>query len=146
MNRAKQTLAIMAVSMLGMWGCARGPSVATGEAERIKALEAKATRLEDDYRAAANARDQLRKKLAAAEEQVIQLRQELAQLRPVVPERDELREQLKVRTSERDTVLTQFEQFRTSIRNLLGQTEAALNAPPTVPVTTHTTSRTKGQL
>src|SRR5262249_8492724 len=69
MTRANKALAVLVVAALGLWGCAQGPANGAGSAERIKALEGKCAKLEDDYRAVASARDQLRKKLAEADEQ-----------------------------------------------------------------------------
>ena len=134
MNRVSHTVAILAVALLGVWGCAQGPS-ATAQAERIKSLEAKTTRLEADFRAAAAARDQLRQQLTQAEEH-------LQKLQVVVKERDELKIQLKLRTSERDQVSTQYETFRKSLKELVGQAESSVlhfpnGEPVTVTVGTH---------
>jgi septal ring factor EnvC (AmiA/AmiB activator) len=145
MTRAQKMLAVLAVSMLGLWGCAKAPSVATADGERIKALEAKTVRLEDDFRTAATTRDQLRKKLAAADAEQQRLRHELEQLQDLTKERDDLKQQLTARTGERDNLNTQFEQFRKGIRNLLGETEAAISQ--TNPsVTTTVEARAPGQL
>jgi septal ring factor EnvC (AmiA/AmiB activator) len=129
MNRVSHALAVLFVALFGVWGCAQGPSAAA-QAERIKALEAKINRLETDFRAAAVARDQVRQQLAQAEEH-------LQRLQIVVKERDELKIQVKLRTSERDQVSTQFESFRKSLKELVGQAEATAmrfteNAPVTV--------------
>jgi seryl-tRNA synthetase len=97
--------------LLGLWGCAQGPT-ATAQAERIKSLEAKTTRLEADFRAAAAARDQLR--------------QELTEALVVLKERDELKAQLKLRISERDQVAAQYDTFRKSIKELVGQAETSV--------------------
>ena len=69
MNRAIRAAAVLFVALLGLWGCAQGPT-ATAQAERIKALESKSTRLETDFRAAAAARDQVRQQLVQSEEHV----------------------------------------------------------------------------
>jgi hypothetical protein len=146
MTRAKKTLALLAVAtMLGLWGCTKGPSAASGEADRIKALEARIARLEDDYRAAAGTRDQLRKQLAAAAEQEKQLHLKIEELQLVVKERDDLRRQLAARVAERDNVQAQFEQFRKSIRDLLGEAEAALKQPRQL-VTPSSQARRAGDL
>jgi hypothetical protein len=127
--RTKKILSALMVAVVGVWGCAQGTVGSSGEAERIKALEAKNARLLDDYRAAASARDQLRQKLAATEQLFAQARQEVEQLQETVKVCDELREQLAACTCERDIVQGQFEAFRTQIRQLLGQAEAAANQP-----------------
>ncbi len=122
MNRATRAAAVLFVSLLGLWGCAQGPT-ATAQAERIKSLEAKVARLEADFRTAAATRDQLRAQLAQAED--------LAQKLPtVVKERDDLKAQLKLRTGERDQLAAQYETFRKSIKDLIGQAESAVQQAP----------------
>lgn len=128
MNRATRAAAVLIVSLLGLWGCAQGPS-ATAQAERIKALETKTARLEADFRTAAAARDQLRQQLVESQDQV-------QKLQVVVKERDELTVQVKLRTGERDQVSAQYETFRQSIKDLVGQADAAvLRFPNGSPVT-----------
>jgi hypothetical protein len=134
MKRVSDMVAVLFVALLGIWGCAQGPS-ATAQAERIKSLEAKVTRLEADFRAAAASRDQLRQQLTLAEEH-------LQKLQVVVKERDELKIQLKLRTGERDQVAAQYETFRKSIKELVGQAEStaqhfADGAPVTVTASPH---------
>jgi septal ring factor EnvC (AmiA/AmiB activator) len=133
MTRANKALAVFMVSALGLWGCAQGPASNPAN-ERIKALETKVSKLEDDYRAIAAARDQLRKKLTDTEEQRARLNQEVEQLQALLKDHDELKVQLASRTQERDGLQTQFDQFRKGLRNLLGQAEANL-AKPAQPVT-----------
>ena len=133
MNRATRAAAVLFVSLLGLWGCAQGPT-GTAQAERLKALEAKNARLEEDFRAAAGTRDQLRQQLAKAEDH-------LGKLQAVVRERDELRVALTTRTTERDQVSSQFEVFRKSLKDLIGQTEAALAKPAAAPATTVTQAK-----
>src|SRR5205807_6221069 len=72
MTRASKLLSVAFVALLGLWGCAQGPT-GTAQAERLKALEAKNARLEEDFRAAAGTRDQLRQQLAKAEEHLAKL-------------------------------------------------------------------------
>lgn len=116
MKRILNTFAVI-VALAGLWGCAQGPSAA--QVERLKALESKAARLEADFRTAATARDQFRQSLTQAEDQI-------QKLQLVVKERDELQVALKVKTSERDQVSAQYESFRKTIRDLVGQAEATV--------------------
>jgi septal ring factor EnvC (AmiA/AmiB activator) len=74
MSRAHKALAILIVSTLGLWGCAKGPG--SNGPERIKVLEAKVSRLEGDLKVAESAKDQLRKKLTATEERLAKLQKE----------------------------------------------------------------------
>lgn len=140
MTCAKRALVILLFATLGIWGCAQGPESSSKVSDQIKYLEAKTCKLEDDFRAAATARDQVRKKMAAAEEQYRQAREELEQqIQTITQERDEARKQLASRTSQLDSTVTQYEQFRKNIRELLGHAEAAAN--PTAPKQPTTTAR-----
>ncbi len=130
MNHAGKAAVIFFIAAMGLWGCAQGPGGGPS-AERMRALEAKVTKLEDDFRGAVAARDQLRKKLTATEEDKAQLTKQVDQLTLVAKERDELKQQLSARTIERDVLQNQFTEFRKGIKNLLGQAET----PATLPVT-----------
>ena len=132
MSRAQKTLSVLVVACLGLWGCAQGPANGPASAERIRALETKIAKLEDDFRAAVAVREQLRKQLTAAEEERTRLGQQVETLQGVTKERDELRQQLAARTTERDSLQSQFDQFRKGIKTLLGQAETpgALSTPP----------------
>ena len=110
-----------------MWGCAQGPTV-TAQAERIKALETKVARLEADARVAATARDQLRRQFEQSEELV-----------------KKLQATLKDRVNERDQVAAQYDAFRKSIRDLIGQADStALRFPNGDSVTVTSASRRAG--
>jgi uncharacterized coiled-coil DUF342 family protein len=129
MNRAGKALAVMVVAVLGVWGCAQGNS---GNADRLRSLENRCAKLEEDYRAVTAARDGLRKKVAALEEERTRIQQDLEaqqalarDRQTLVKERDELLQQVTTRTNERDVVQTQLEQVRKGLRNLLGQADAA---------------------
>jgi chromosome segregation ATPase len=119
MTRANKALVAMVIGVLGLWGCAQGPAGSSSASlERIKALESKCTKLEDDYRAVASARDQLRKKLSSAEEERARVQQELNVREGVLKERDDLKTQLAASQG-------QFEQIRKNLKSLLGQVETA---------------------
>jgi hypothetical protein len=124
MSQGNKFLLLLVIGCLGLWGCSQGP--ANGSAsERMRALETKLARLEDDFQASLTAREQLRKKLNAAEVERVQLSQKVDQLQIVVKERDELRRQVVVRTTERDTAQAQLDHLRKGIRTLLGQVEVS---------------------
>jgi len=140
MTRTPKIVGFLVVTLAGVWGCAKVPTGNNAGAERNATLEAKAQRLEEDFRAAATARDQFRQKLLAAEEKIASAESRLAQLQKqfedsrsalarVSQERDALRTDLQTRTAERDNVSAQYESFRKSLRDLLGQAESALAAP-----------------
>jgi chromosome segregation ATPase len=130
MNQAGKAAVIFFIAAMGLWGCAQGPGGGPS-AERMRALEAKVTKLEEDFRGAVAARDQLRKKLTATEDDKAQLAKQVDQLTLVAKERDELKQQLSARTIERDALQNQFTEFRKGIKSLLGQAET----PSTLPVT-----------
>ena len=145
MSRANKALAILVVAVLGLWGCTQGPTNGAGSVERVKALESKCAKMEDDCRALAAARDQLKKKLSAVEEERNQLRQEAEQKQTVARERDELRQQLDARTTERDAVQGQFEHLRKGIRSLLGQADSAASGQASSPLTAAPAPAAAGQ-
>jgi hypothetical protein len=123
MNRANKALVVAMVSALGIWGCASGSG--NGTADRTKVLEDKVAKLEQDFLAAATARDEFR----------VKLENEMAQLQVVVKERDELKKQIHIRTGERDALQGQYDQFRKSLRDLLGRAETGQLAPESESVT-----------
>jgi len=138
MNRSHKALGFVLVMLVGAWGCSKVPT-ATQE-EKNPSLEAKAKRLEEDFRAATAARDQFRQKLVAAEEKAAaaenranQLQAQFEESRSAFAatstERDTLKADLKARTTERDNLSIQYESFRKNIKSLLGQAENTLNAP-----------------
>src|SRR5262245_23865183 len=126
MIQLSKVFGVLLVAVLGLWGCSRGPSSSPTDAGRLKSLEDKNARLEEDYRSASASRDQLRKRLGTTEQTVAQLQQEVEKLRIAAKERDELQVTLRSRTQERDQVQGQYESFRKNLRDLLGQAEASL--------------------
>ncbi len=132
MMRFHKALIVVFVASLGLWGCTQGPANGSASVERIRALESKTAKLEDDYRAAATARDQFRKKLAEADARHAQ---QAEQLQALNKEKEDLQQQLAGRTNERNALQAQYEQFRNSLKDLLGRAEASLN-PPTEPAVT----------
>jgi uncharacterized coiled-coil DUF342 family protein len=133
MTRANKALVITVLTSLGLWGCSQEQNHGATNA-RIRALESKNAKLEEDFRAVVALRDQIRKKLGAAEQQI-------EQLQTVVRERDDLRQQIAARTNERDTVQNQFDQLRKGIRNLLGQAESVSLTNPGHPMTAASAAR-----
>jgi chromosome segregation ATPase len=99
------------------------------QTERIRSLETKCSKLEDDYRSVAGARDHARKQVAALESERARLQKELADKEIVLKERDSLREQMATRTSERDTLQSRCDRMKKGLQSLLGQDDALLPAP-----------------
>src|SRR3954449_13299579 len=110
MSNAKKALAVVLLLVtLSFWGCSQQHST-TGSA-RVRDLEARNSKLEEDYRVAVGQRDLARKKLSATEEENAalgqQVAQQLEQLQTATKERDELRRQATVRAGERDNLHAQ---------------------------------------
>lgn len=127
MNRLSKALLVFMVCSFGLWGCAQGPAGSAG-AEKLRVLEGKYSKLEEDYRALSSAREQLRKKLGESEEQRVKLTEE-------VKDREDLQKLVTSRTGERDALQNQMEQLRKGIRGLLTQVEASATSP-SLPTTT----------
>jgi chromosome segregation ATPase len=141
MSRGGKMLSVLVVVVLGAWGCARGPSNHTvAQAERIRSLEGKCAKLEEDYRAVAGARDQARKKASSLEEDVAHLQQELAGYKAVLKERDALRHQVEARTNERDGLQLRCDRLKKGLQNLIGQDDAMLPPSPPAPISAPTLS------
>src|SRR5260370_17132695 len=106
MSRTNKALSVLMVSFLGLWGCAQGPANTTGQTERVKKLEEKCARLEEDFRLRSIERDNARKQAAGLEQEKTQLtdergrlQKELDQLKLVVKERDRLRQEVEIKTA-----------------------------------------------
>jgi TolA-binding protein len=128
MPRSHQAVGLAIVLLIGLWGCSRAPSANSDSAtaEKLKAVETKLAKLEEDFRAVASARDQLNRKLTAAEGQVDRLNKD-------VKAKDDL---IQTRTAERDQVTVQYKTLRDGIKDLLAKTEEGPKSEgsPTVPV------------
>jgi len=84
-----KTMLWMAVFFLaGVWGCSRNPGLSTAQMERLKVLEAKCAKLEEDQLTVAEARDAARQRLATAESEINGLKNQVAVLQEVRKERD----------------------------------------------------------
>jgi outer membrane murein-binding lipoprotein Lpp len=126
---------------LGVWGCSHQKSGAFSA--KIREMETRCAKLEEDYRAVAAAHEKSRKKLAQTETKLAEaqarsdeLAKQIEELRPVVKERDDLRRQLASRTQERDQAQSQLVQFSRDLQALAGRVEAAALANPGPPLMT----------
>jgi outer membrane murein-binding lipoprotein Lpp len=149
---------VVIVAGLGIAGCARQSSVPAASSERIRQLEARCVKLEQDYGTVANARDTAQKEAAgvkqAQEEQGRQLEAAQAeltglrkQLQQRKAERDTLLAQVNERTSERDGLLQRMDKVKKGLRELLNQEEpsAAPAGSTTGPVLPGTLGAGAGQ-
>ena len=88
MNDIKTMLWMAVFFLAGVWGCARNPGLSTAQMERLKVLEAKCAKLEEDQLAVAEARDAARQRLATAESEISGLKNQVTVLQEVRKERD----------------------------------------------------------
>jgi chromosome segregation ATPase len=123
-NASTVFLAMMMFSSLGLWGCTHQKNGAYHN--KIRELEARHSKLEEDYKAVVHTSDQLRKKVGQLETQRAELSRQVAELQGIARERDEFKGQLAVRTSERDNLHSQMTNFRKDVQDLLGRMDTAL--------------------
>ncbi|MFO0877547.1 MAG: hypothetical protein U0840_09245 [Gemmataceae bacterium] len=153
---------VILVVTVGVWGCARKTDNRVGTNERVRVLETRCQKFEQDYRIVAQARDAARKEAALLREETERLQKELADKAALIQERDQLLAQVKsngqqieemgkligLRTSERDDLKAQLVQrsgerdqlqgrmdkFRKGLQHLLAQDEApAVSVPSGTP-------------
>jgi chromosome segregation ATPase len=108
--------------MVGLWGCSQHSAPLSASA-RLRELEAKNARLEDDYKLVAAARDQARTKV---EEQRAQLLSQMEAIEKITHERDDLKQNVVMRTAERDNVTSQLTQFGRDLQSLATKIELAV--------------------
>jgi chromosome segregation ATPase len=144
-------LAVVLFSTAGMYGCTQQKNGAASA--KMRDMETRYTKLEEDYRAVAATGEANRKKLAQLEAQKVELAKEVEELRVVAVERDELRKereelrkQVVARTGERDNYQTQLTQFRQDLMSLVSRVDSTLTTPgapaaPAAPVTAVPVSR-----
>jgi chromosome segregation ATPase len=123
---------VILVAALGAWGCAQGT---TGHdathAERLRQVEAKCAKLEDDYRSLSAACEQAKRRMAALAADNSRLEKELVSR---TRELETARKEAEGRTSERDSLQARCDRLKKGIQALLGQDDAML-AAPVAPVT-----------
>jgi chromosome segregation ATPase len=122
-NASTAFLVIMLISSLGLWGCSNQKN--TAYHHKIRDLETRYGKLEEDYRAVVAANDATRKKLSNLEQQRVELSHQVDELKTAVEEREELKKQLSLRTTERDNVQAQLVGLGRDLQALLGRVEAA---------------------
>jgi chromosome segregation ATPase len=128
----KALLVLLVVVTLGLWGCAQGTGHAPGSA-RMRDLESRHAKLEEDYRGAVAARDQARKELEALEQERTALLQQLEQANK---DREDLRQQVAARAGERDNFQSHLIQLGKDLHNLAGRIDAAAGTSVSQPLTT----------
>jgi chromosome segregation ATPase len=127
-------IAVFVVCAMGTWGCSQQKTGAINA--KIRDLESRYSKLEEDFRTV-QASDELNKKrLAEAEAQRGQLESDKTtltrQLDGAILEREKLRKQITQRTQERDSAHANLVQFSKDLQSLAGRVETALNDPQTI--------------
>jgi septal ring factor EnvC (AmiA/AmiB activator) len=113
MTRTHQTLAICGLFLVGLWGCTQ-----SGSADRIREMESRVGKLEEDLKATQTSRDVLKTRLLALEEQV---RAETERRKLVEKDRDNLTAQLHQKAAEKDTVVAHYDDLVKKLEGVLGQ-------------------------
>jgi outer membrane murein-binding lipoprotein Lpp len=136
MNNLKPlVIAALLLCAMSLWGCnqQKTGSVAT----KIRELETRYSKLEEDYRTLHAASEQTRKRLAAVERQRTELETEKAdlvkQLESASSERDAFKTQVTLRTAERDAAQNHLMQFSKDLQALAGRIEATVANPSAHP-------------
>ena len=131
-------VAVLLFCAMGMWGCNQQKTGVISA--KIRDLETRYTKLEEDYRTLQVMGEQTRKRLTQAEAQRAALEKDKTdlsrQLNTVTGDHERLQKQLSQRTVERDFAQTNLQQFSKDLQALAGRVEAALNSPPQGPSAT----------
>jgi chromosome segregation ATPase len=147
MTRFSKATIVMVVAACGLWGCAQGPASSAAQAERLRALEAKCAKYEEDYRSVASARDAAKRAAAVLEQDKVRIQKELVLKQDIEKERDELRKQIELRSGERDVLQARCDRLKKGIQNLLGQDDGgtASSSGPALQATPTSTSASENQ-
>jgi chromosome segregation ATPase len=142
-NLGPLLLAIVALCGMGLGGgCTHQKAVSPA---KVKELEVRFAKLEEDYRAVSQYADATKKKLAAAEARRAEVETQRDDLSRQVDllkvERDDLKSRLARTTTDRDAMQNSLTQLRGDLQNMLGRVEAALNQPSGPGVTATPVSR-----
>ena len=118
---------VFVISVVGIWSCEQQKS--TTQCRKIRDLEARYVKLEDDYRAVLASSESTRKKLARLEVQRAEQTQQIEELKLAVQERDELKQKLATCTNERDGAHNQLVQFSKELQSFATRVDAVASAP-----------------
>ncbi len=120
---------VLVLCATGLWGCGQQKSGVFSA--KIRELEVRYAKLEEDFRTLQLASEQTRKRLNAAEAQRAALEQDKADLakkvESVTGDREALRKQMAQRIAERDAAQANLTQFNKDLQALASRVEAALN-------------------
>ena len=126
---------VFLVCSLGLWGCAQQQTGAI--TTKIRDLETRYSKLEEDYRVLQTTNEQNRKRLLQSESQRAAVEQQTTdltkQLEATTDQREDFRKQVTQRTTERDTAQASLMQFSKELQALVGRVESAVNGGANTP-------------
>jgi chromosome segregation ATPase len=140
----KALLVVIVVTSLGLWGCTQNRGGST--AARVRDLEARNAKLEEDYKASVADGTEVRKKLADTEEQVARLTRQASQVTGLQKERDRLRRQVTTTQTERNALQARLQEFSRDLQALVGRVDSAVGGTAPAPATTATSTAAPGSL
>jgi len=120
MTRLHGIIIVLAAALVAVWGCGQNPPPS---AAGSKSLETRVAKLEQELKAALEARDAAKTQVADLDRK---FKAEQVRAGGIEQERDELRHSLKARTAELDTTTTKFNQLHKGLKELVGQMEMTL--------------------
>ena len=149
-STAKAMLVLLFVATVGVLGCSQRPGSGRAEA-RIRDLQSRNAKWEEDYRVVISVNDRLRKQLAQSQSRYAEMQEKLQQVQLVKAERDALRLELRTRITERDTAEKQLLRFQKDLSGLVDRLQtatrnmggAARTAASTLPVQMTLTTNTE---
>jgi predicted RNase H-like nuclease (RuvC/YqgF family) len=118
-------LLVVVITTIGVWGCSQSGTDARSAAAKIRHLEYRNTKLEEDYRASVAEVAALKKKLTAALKQVEDVSKHNEELQTTAREREELQQKLNLSVGERDALRIQLTTFSKELQALAGRVEQA---------------------
>lgn len=116
----RKLLLVVVVVSVGLWGCARKPA-ARSAPERIRQLESRCTRVEQEYRNVSSARDRLRKELELVKAENARLQKEVTDNTDAVRERDEMQQKVNAAMTQQDLLKTQLAKANRERDNMQNQ-------------------------
>lgn len=162
---AKIGIVILVVAV-GVLGCTRPSAPRVGSNERVRVLESRIQKLEQDYRTVAKQRDETRNDVVRLEEEKALLQKDVSDRQVLIQERDQLLAQLKskdqiqlnlqkdlkrmtlerkdleVQLSQRNNecnhLQTRVEKMRSAIKQMLAQDDSPAATTPTLTPTSTT--------
>jgi chromosome segregation ATPase len=118
-STSKGLLILIALGFMGIWGCSQNNN---GHNARLRELEARYAKLEEDHQTATAANENFRKRLTQVESQRVDFARKVDDLQAAIKEKEQ---QVTARTGERDALHSQLIQFAKDLQSLAGRIETA---------------------